>query len=324
MAIQIRGTFDVKITPQPDDSPVGRMTLDKHFHGDLDASSAGQMLAIRSAVEGSAGYVAMEWVSGSLQSRNGSFALQHSGTMDRGVPSLSITVVPDSGTGELAGLTGKMGIVITDGKHYYEFDYKLPDPAISIGHVIVCAANDFTTVVDLIAESFLHDPTWSWAFPDPAMRRRWWEICIKGAFRYPWCFRTSGFETVSVWVPPSGSELCPDDEARVAQILESLVGTRAAEVMELLQRFEAAHPREEPHYYLSLLGTADARRGNGLGMALLRENLARIDAEHAPAYLESSNPANNHRYQSVGFVPISKFQAPGGGPEVTGMWRTAR
>ena len=197
-------------------------------------------------------------------------------------------------------------------------------PANSAGLVTVCTANNFAATVDLLAESFLHDPIWSWAFPDPAMRRHWWEVCIKGALRYPWCFRTSGFETVSIWIPPSGSELCPEDEARITDILESLVGTRATEVMELLHRFEAAHPRQEPHYYLSLLGTADAHRGRGLGMALLRENLARIDAEHAPAYLESSNPANNHRYQSVGFMPVSKFQAPGGGPEVTGMWRAAR
>lgn len=129
MTIHIRGTFDVKLTPQPDDSPVGRMSLDKRFHGELDAASVGQMLAIRSAVEGSAGYVAMEHVTGTLQGRAGSFALQHSGTMNRGAPSLSVTVVPDSGTGDLVGLTGKMNIVITDGKHFYEFDYKLPDQA---------------------------------------------------------------------------------------------------------------------------------------------------------------------------------------------------
>ena len=125
----VKGTFDVKLTPQPDDSPVGRMSLDKRFHGELDAASVGQMLAIRSAVEGSAGYVAMEHVTGTLQGRAGSFALQHSGTMNRGAPSLSVTVVPDSGTGDLVGLTGKMNIVITDGKHFYEFDYKLPDQA---------------------------------------------------------------------------------------------------------------------------------------------------------------------------------------------------
>ncbi len=127
MAIHVSGTFDVKLSPQPDDNPIGRFTLDKRFHGDLDATSVGQMLAIRGDVEGSAGYVAMERVTGTLSGRSGSFALQHSGTMNRGAPSLSITVVPDSGAGELVGLSGTMNIVITDGKHFYEFDYRLPE-----------------------------------------------------------------------------------------------------------------------------------------------------------------------------------------------------
>jgi hypothetical protein len=123
------GTFDVKVKPQSDeqsDGPtVGRMTLDKQFHGDLDGTSKGQMLAYSTEVKGSAGYVAMERVNGSLQGKSGSFALQHSGTMDRGKPQLIITVVPDSGTGDLAGLSGKMTINIVDGKHFYEFDYTL-------------------------------------------------------------------------------------------------------------------------------------------------------------------------------------------------------
>ncbi|MFT3807561.1 DUF3224 domain-containing protein [Arenimonas sp.] len=120
------GQFDVKLLPQAaeEGSPEpGRMTLDKHFHGDLEATSRGQMLAIRSGVDGSAGYVAMERVSGALAGREGTFALQHSGTMDRGKPSLSVTVVPDSGTGDLVGLSGRMDILIEGGKHFYSFDY---------------------------------------------------------------------------------------------------------------------------------------------------------------------------------------------------------
>ena len=106
--------------------------------------------------------------------------------------------------------------------------------------------------------------------------------------------------------------------------LGDLAGHRAAEVGELLDRFCQAHPKHEPHYYLSLLGTKDDHRGRGLGIALLEENLARIDGEHMPAYLESSNPNNNHRYEAVGFVSITSFEAPGGGPVVTGMWRASR
>ena len=122
------GDFEVKLTPAgaPDD-PVGLMTLDKTFHGDLKATSAGRMLAVRSAsVEGSAGYVAMERVTGMLGAKRGSFALHHSGTMDRGQPTLSVTVVPDSGTDELTGIGGIMDIQVEGGRHSYTFHYRLP------------------------------------------------------------------------------------------------------------------------------------------------------------------------------------------------------
>jgi hypothetical protein len=125
------GTFEVKLTPQASDSEadaaVGRMSLDKQFHGDLEATSKGQMLAAMSSVQGSGGYVAMERVTGSLKGRSGSFVLQHSGTMTRGVPQMTVSVVPDSGTAQLTGLTGVMTIKISDGKHSYEFDYTLAD-----------------------------------------------------------------------------------------------------------------------------------------------------------------------------------------------------
>ena len=126
-----RGTFEVKLSPQPlsyktDDAMLARMSLDKQFHGDLEGTSAGEMLSAGTVTKGSAGYVAIERVGGTLAGRKGTFVLQHSATMNRGVPSLSITVVPDSGTGELAGLTGTMTIVIDEGKHSYEFDYTLP------------------------------------------------------------------------------------------------------------------------------------------------------------------------------------------------------
>ena len=123
------GTFDVKLLPQAPaefESPaIARMLIDKRFHGDLEATSVGQMLSFRSSVDGSAGYVAMEKVTGTLMGRQGTFALQHSGTMNRGEPRLALTVVPDSGTGELTGLAGSMAIIIEAGKHSYEFDYQL-------------------------------------------------------------------------------------------------------------------------------------------------------------------------------------------------------
>jgi len=137
MTTHASGTFEVKLTPQtadgkPDGKPdgkaaptLGRWSLDKQFHGDLEATSKGEMLGASTSVEGSAAYVAIERVSGTLQGRSGSFVLQHSGTLTRGAPQLSVTVVPDSGTGELAGLAGKMTIKIDNGKHSYELEYTL-------------------------------------------------------------------------------------------------------------------------------------------------------------------------------------------------------
>jgi hypothetical protein len=132
MTKHARGEFDVKLSPQPadekaDGSAVGRFLIDKQFHGDLEGTSRGQMLGVRTAVEGSAGYVAMEEVAGVLGGRRGTFVLQHSGTMKGGALQLSVTVVPDSGTGELSGIAGRMEIKIEGGKHSYDFEYTLPE-----------------------------------------------------------------------------------------------------------------------------------------------------------------------------------------------------
>ena len=129
MPAHATGSFDVKLTTQDDkfEPAIGRMTIDKQFHGELEATSKGQMISTIGTVKGSAGYVAIEVVTGTLAGRKGTFALQHFATMDRGTPMLQIIVVPDSGTGQLAGLTGKMNIIIApDGKHSYDFDYTLP------------------------------------------------------------------------------------------------------------------------------------------------------------------------------------------------------
>ena len=127
-----------------------------------------------------------------------------------------------------------------------------------------------------------------------------------------------------MWIPPSGTELAEEDEAKVGPLLERLVGSHAGQVLELLARFDAAHPREQPHYYLSLLATHPDHSGRGLGMALLAENLVRIDREHMPAYLESSNPVNNHRYERHGFEATGEFYPPGSDVPVTTMWREPR
>src|SRR5277367_1237848 len=132
MSNHATGAFEVKIVPidpafKSEADALGRMSIDKQFHGELEATSKGEMLTAGTAVKGSAGYVAIERVSGSLNGRTGTFILQHNATMNRGTPQLKIIVVPDSGTGQLAGLTGTMNIIITDGKHSYDFTYSLPD-----------------------------------------------------------------------------------------------------------------------------------------------------------------------------------------------------
>ncbi|AXF25338.1 DUF3224 domain-containing protein [Burkholderia pyrrocinia] len=132
MKLLANGPFEVKLNPESlssvaENTGLGRMSLDKQFHGDLEAVSHGEMLAFRSSVQGSAGYVAMETVQGTLGGRQGSFVLQHSATMTRGQPKQSITVVPDSGTGELLGLSGSMIVSIDNGQHSYSFDYALPE-----------------------------------------------------------------------------------------------------------------------------------------------------------------------------------------------------
>ena len=141
MTTRAGGTFEVKMSPQaPDEGEsgagVGRMLIDKRFAGDLEGTSRGQMLAAGTSVAGSAGYVAMEQVTGTLAGRSGTFVLQHSGTMTRGAQQLTVSVVPDSGTGELEGLTGRMQIIIEEGRHSYVFDYALGggDPADSGSH----------------------------------------------------------------------------------------------------------------------------------------------------------------------------------------------
>lgn len=127
-----RGEFTVALAPLDfegvaEEAKLGRMSIDKRISGDLEATTRGQMLSATTAVQGSAGYVAIEQVTGSLHGRHGAFVLQHTGLMKRGEPSLSVVVVPDSGLGELAGLSGDFKIIIEGGKHFYEFHYTLPD-----------------------------------------------------------------------------------------------------------------------------------------------------------------------------------------------------
>ena len=132
MTTRATGTFEVKINPltaydDAEGSPLGRLSIDKQFRGDIEGTSKGEMLTGMTNVKNSAGYVAIERVTGTLHGHTGSFILQHSGTMNKGAQTLVVTVVPDSGTGQLEGLAGVLSIIIEGGKHSYELDYTLAD-----------------------------------------------------------------------------------------------------------------------------------------------------------------------------------------------------
>lgn len=190
------------------------------------------------------------------------------------------------------------------------------------------SAADIDLVTSIITLAFAHDPLWAHAMARPdgetAHHAAFWRLFVEGALRYPCTWLTSGGEATSIWIPPGGTEMTPEQEQLLADLAADWLGPAAGGYRELLSRFDAAHPRAEPHYYLTLLGTHPDHRGKGIGMRLLAHDLEQVDAEHVAAYLESSNPANNRRYASVGFEPYGEFEYPGGGPVVTTMWRTAR
>jgi GNAT superfamily N-acetyltransferase len=182
-------------------------------------------------------------------------------------------------------------------------------------------ASDLDGLTTTLTAALETDPLWSWAFPDPKDMAVWWRLLLSSALRFPWVWVSGDYAAVSSWIPPGESELTEEAEERIEPLLTELIGPRAPAVVELVNRFEAAHPSERPHYYLNLLGTHPEQRGRGLGMALLAENLERTDAEGFPAYLESSNPANNVRFERLGFRRVGEFTTPGGERTVTTMWR---
>jgi GNAT superfamily N-acetyltransferase len=185
----------------------------------------------------------------------------------------------------------------------------------------VAGASDLAGVAQTIEAAFREDPLWSWAIPDASRMNDWWRFLVGSALRYPFVFVAGDYAAASVWIPPGGSELTEHEEELLGPLLEELAGAHAPAVMDLFERFEAAHPRDRPHYYLSLLGTHPEHRGQGLGMALLAENLASIDKEGMPAYLESSNPENVSRYERLGFAQIGEFSTSDASRTVATMWR---
>jgi GNAT superfamily N-acetyltransferase len=188
----------------------------------------------------------------------------------------------------------------------------------------VATKADLEALAETMALAFYSDPVWGWAFPDPERRleqhRAVWGFLLESALDYGWV-RVADAGAAALWIPPGKPELRPEEEARFESMVAGLPGDGAPRALDTFARFDRAHPADRPHYYLSLLATHPDSRGRGLGMGLLAENLARIDAEGAAAYLESTNPANHRRYEGVGFAKWGEFELGEGGPPVTQMWR---
>jgi ribosomal protein S18 acetylase RimI-like enzyme len=185
--------------------------------------------------------------------------------------------------------------------------------------------DDQALAVEILASAFWNDPVWSWAFPDSERRtdqfRALWPLIVSHSAEQGSLWVDRG--AAAVWFAPGTRELSADDEARLPEFVTDLVGPiQAAKVFELWERFDAARPAD-PHVYLSLLGTHDDARGRGHGMRLLRESIASYSASGHACYLESTNPANNARYESVGFTPIGTIEVGDGVPNITTMWRPA-
>jgi GNAT superfamily N-acetyltransferase len=188
-------------------------------------------------------------------------------------------------------------------------------------------SSDVDAVVAVLAGAFDRDPVWSWAFPHDERRREHFThlfgLIVHSAFELGEVWVGAGVEVAALWFPPGSSELTEADEAALPDLLDKLVGSAHAQlVLAAWDRFDAHRPSTE-HWYLDFLGTDPAHAGRGLGMGLLEAMLARFDEAGTPAYLESTNPANNQRYARLGFQPRESFEVADGGPVATTMWRDA-
>ncbi|MYS85625.1 GNAT family N-acetyltransferase [Embleya scabrispora] len=191
----------------------------------------------------------------------------------------------------------------------------------------VATTEDIDAIVATLTTAFFDDPMWGPAFPDVGRRTEQaaalWRLFATSTLRYPWTLVTEHVEAAALWIPPGGTELSADEADGLEKFLvDNSDRTTADNVLRVLELLGAAQPAE-PHFFLSLLATHDDHRGRGLGMGLLAESLNRIDALGAPAYLESSNPANHARYARAGFAPLGTVTLDTG-HIVTTMWRPAR
>ena len=190
----------------------------------------------------------------------------------------------------------------------------------------IATESDHDAVVETIVTAFQDDPTWTWMFPDPRRRAEQhatvFGLYVESALPHGgvWMSDERG-SAVAVFTAPEGRELSESAEARLEPFLVGTLGDHAPAVLETIGRFEAAVPQGRPFYYLSFLGTRPDSRGRGLGMGLLAELVSKADREGQPAYLESTNPANNPRYERLGFKGQGSFATPDELHTVTTMWR---
>ena len=191
----------------------------------------------------------------------------------------------------------------------------------------IAGGDDVETATQILVDAFYDDPAWSWGFPDPSRRRHqqgwFWRLCVQGSIPHSSAWITANEASTSVWLPPGVLEEL-DETEEFAREARDVLGPDADRFLRAVDRFEAAHPKDEPHYYLSLLGTRLSEQGHGYGLGLLAQNLDVVDAAGMPAYLEASNASNVPLYERYGFRRRGGFEMPDGGPFVAGMWREAR
>ena len=188
---------------------------------------------------------------------------------------------------------------------------------------------DVEAMTETLCRAFAEDPVWGgWAFPDrlraPELRRAFFDFWVRAVLRYGGVRVTPKCEAVAAWYPPGTSQNSEEDERRLAAMARELLGEHAGVFLKGCEIIETTHPHARPHWYLSFLATHPDHRGQGLGVALLEECLARIDAEELPGYLESTYPANNRLYERLGFARVGEFILPSGGPTVGRYWREPR
>lgn len=194
--------------------------------------------------------------------------------------------------------------------------------------MMIASQAEIDAVTETIALAFAIDPTWG-----PALAREdgstahhlaYWRIFVEGALPHGSVYLSDDRAAVAVWIPPGEDEMTDHQEAALRLVVTENLASAAQEAMfALWDRFDSNHPQSEPHAYLSLLATHPDHRGRGIAQQLVRENLAAFDAEGLPTYLESTNPANDHRYERLGFAKIGEFAGFVDGSVVSTMWRPA-